>query len=270
MRWLPTNVRIRIDGGVEFLSYINNQHPVKYQATYESIALGFRAMVPLFERVTTGLRGPKPISYIPSLFDLSKPTGNLPLPAIVSLRGSVVQAVFALHEWSWDPMADEPVGTSEWDGTDDAVLTVGHMVVQTENVSTARLAFCQNLQSTVTSFGGRPEPQWEDAGSIACLDNRCIVHPGYYQHQIKLAERVDATTPSSIRLLTISLLDPKKPVVSTSEVPPQRLDWIQEAILQPISRSRGLPVDLERRIMEMLGVGMSVDEARRHRAAMRV
>ncbi|KAJ2054654.1 hypothetical protein GGI08_004482 [Coemansia sp. S2] len=57
--WLPTDFYINDDGSVTIPSYINNLHPVRYAALYQTISKVFAKFVPLLEQVTTDVIHPR-------------------------------------------------------------------------------------------------------------------------------------------------------------------------------------------------------------------
>lgn len=59
-QWLPTDVEVGDDGGVTFLSYVNNVHPVKHRELAGVLPDLFGRVLPLFENVLTDLRHPRP------------------------------------------------------------------------------------------------------------------------------------------------------------------------------------------------------------------
>ncbi|KAJ2017075.1 hypothetical protein GGI08_003946 [Coemansia sp. S2] len=59
MCWLPTDFHVNDDGSVTIPSYINNLHPVRYAALYQTISKIFAKFVPLLEQVTTDVIHPR-------------------------------------------------------------------------------------------------------------------------------------------------------------------------------------------------------------------
>ncbi|MGY5035974.1 DUF4246 domain-containing protein [Streptomyces sp. 900116325] len=60
-QWLPTDVKVGDDGGVSFLSYVNNVHPVEHHELASVLTDLFGRMLPLLENVLTDLRHPRPL-----------------------------------------------------------------------------------------------------------------------------------------------------------------------------------------------------------------
>ncbi|KAJ2834301.1 hypothetical protein GGI24_000451 [Coemansia furcata] len=57
--WLPTDFNVNEDGSVTIRSYINNLHPIRYAALYQSISKVFAKFVPLLEQVATDMVHPR-------------------------------------------------------------------------------------------------------------------------------------------------------------------------------------------------------------------
>ncbi|MFD5289214.1 DUF4246 domain-containing protein [Streptomyces rochei] len=60
-QWLPTDVDVSDDGGVTFRSYVNNVHPEDHRELASVLPDLFARMRPLWERVLTDLRHPRPL-----------------------------------------------------------------------------------------------------------------------------------------------------------------------------------------------------------------
>ncbi|KAJ1825254.1 hypothetical protein LPJ60_000095 [Coemansia sp. RSA 2675] len=57
--WLPTDFDVKEDGSVTIRSYINNLHPTRYAALYQTISSVFAKFVPLLEQVATDVIYPR-------------------------------------------------------------------------------------------------------------------------------------------------------------------------------------------------------------------
>ncbi|MGW6978880.1 DUF4246 domain-containing protein [Streptomyces sp. NPDC054932] len=60
-QWLPTDVDVSDDGDVAFRSYVNNVHPETHQELASVLPDLFARMLPLWEKVLTDLRHPRPL-----------------------------------------------------------------------------------------------------------------------------------------------------------------------------------------------------------------
>ncbi|MGQ5637760.1 MULTISPECIES: DUF4246 domain-containing protein [unclassified Streptomyces] len=60
-QWLPTDVDVSDDGDVSFRSYVNNLHPETHQELASVLPDLFARFLPLWEKVLTDLRHPRPL-----------------------------------------------------------------------------------------------------------------------------------------------------------------------------------------------------------------
>ncbi|MQY10180.1 hypothetical protein SRB5_02870 [Streptomyces sp. RB5] len=76
-QWLPADVTVDADGSAAFTSYVNNVHPQEHADLAAVLPDLFSRMVPLWERVLTDLRHPRPlrIDYDPWGWYSQRPTG---------------------------------------------------------------------------------------------------------------------------------------------------------------------------------------------------
>ena len=51
------------------------------------------------------------------------------------------------------------------------------------------------------------------------------------QHRVSSLQLVDPTKPGHRRFIALWLVDPTRRIISTANVPPQRLDWYMESLL---------------------------------------
>nr|WP_323378874.1 DUF4246 domain-containing protein [Streptomyces smaragdinus] len=60
-QWLPTDVEVNDEGAATFRSYVNNVHPEDHRELAAVLPDVFARMVPLWEKVLTDLRNPRPV-----------------------------------------------------------------------------------------------------------------------------------------------------------------------------------------------------------------
>jgi len=72
------------------------------------------------------------------------------------------------------------------------------------------------------------DPAVQCSGSIRCQAGRVIMFPSTVQHRMTKFELKDKSKPGSIRCLVFYLVDPNIRIISTANIPPQRLDWTLE------------------------------------------
>lgn len=72
------------------------------------------------------------------------------------------------------------------------------------------------------------EPAIQCSGSIRCGVGRSVIFPSIIQHRLTGFELKDKTKPGTTRAVVFYLVDPNIRIISTANVPPQRLDWTLE------------------------------------------
>ncbi|CAI7567598.1 unnamed protein product, partial [Penicillium glandicola] len=72
------------------------------------------------------------------------------------------------------------------------------------------------------------EPAIQYPGSICANVGRVVMYPSTIQHKFTRFELRDKTKPGHARAMVFFLVDPNIRIISTANVPPQRLDWTKE------------------------------------------
>ncbi len=65
-------------------------------------------------------------------------------------------------------------------------------------------------------------------GHVVAEEDKCVAFPNVYQHRVDAFELADAGKPGYRKILCFFLVSPTARVVSTSDVPPQQRDWVDE------------------------------------------
>jgi hypothetical protein len=158
------------------------------------------------------------------------------------------------------------------------------------NVTTSQLAFRHQVdsdESMVDIYYPQNHDEWleeifgcenwasaiQNIGSVVTSEDRLLTWPNVLQHQVQPFEIEDPTKPGHRKILALFLVDPHIRVISTSRVPPQRLDWWTEATLEeepspPLESVLGnafyeLPTELKTRILkEVDDFPISLEEAK--------
>ncbi|KAF5323948.1 hypothetical protein D9611_008280 [Ephemerocybe angulata] len=139
-----------------------------------------------------------------------------------------------------------------------------------ENISPSSLSFRQ--QSIVPERGEIHYPQnyheWlpevfgidtetdsiQVLGSVDTREGRVITFPNILQHQVQPFKLEDPTKPGHRKIMALFLVDPHTSIISTADVPPQRLDWWAEEVpakegdVQDADALTKLPNELKQRI----------------------
>ncbi|KAI9140256.1 hypothetical protein BKA69DRAFT_1081054 [Paraphysoderma sedebokerense] len=177
-QWLPSEFAVSPEGRVTIDSYINNLHPRKHKELYHILAAIFEQFVPLFERVLTDLRNPRPLRIdvdpfgwyeSPPEFDNEEDEDAYeeymvsrepkepgvpefeapPLPkTVVNLRGSQLQVIVKLANIELTP-ENPKYGGGIWhvEGMkNESIVASGIYYYSSSNISESRLSFRQAIR----------------------------------------------------------------------------------------------------------------------------
>lgn len=114
-------------------------------------------------------------------------------------------------------------------------------IISADNIEEPYMDFRNNIEtSTLAEVDHEPndfvwlrevfglengEPALQRTGSIRCGVGRTLIFPSIIQHRLTGFELKDKTKPGSMRALVFYLVDPNIRIISTANIPPQRLDW---------------------------------------------
>ncbi|KAF9154000.1 hypothetical protein BG015_002143 [Linnemannia schmuckeri] len=196
-------------------------------------------------------------------YDL-KNTGK-PLQVIVKLANIELTPENPKYEggtWHVEGMANENIVAS------------GIYYYHTENISDSRLNFRIQVQEPgyeqSDDNGVRHMYDlWNDGPLVQYLDgvvtkqDRCLVFPNIYQHQVQPFTLDDTTKPGSRKILVFFLVNPEEPVLSTTNVPPQQKAWATEDYMKVVAQK--LPPELVHEIDLLVDWPMELEEAKKHR-----
>lgn len=216
------------------------------------------------------VRLPQPIKipeFVPhdDLPRYSLKTVGKPLQVIVKLANIELTPENPVYEggtWHVEGMANENI------------VATGIYYYDTENIVDSRLMFRIQIkepkyeQSDDRGTEHLYDVMNEDAlvqylDGITTQQDRCVVFPNIYQHQVQSFGLADRTKPGSRKLLAFFLVNPEEPVMSTTFVPPQQKEWDNRVFLAELSDR--LPPEVLREIDQLVDWLMDLEEAKRHR-----
>ncbi|KAM0791914.1 hypothetical protein ACM66B_004168 [Microbotryomycetes sp. NB124-2] len=136
----------------------------------------------------------------------------------------------------------------------EEIVASGILYYDEDNISESRLAFrgtfdqeelpyeqCDN-RGVKTVFGIEDEGAiLQDYGSLITKGGRAIAFPNIYQHCVAPFELQDKSRPGHRKILVFFLVDPLKRIPSTSDVPPQQLEWVSTELEKPRAKADTLP-----------------------------
>ncbi|KAF5323842.1 hypothetical protein D9611_008231 [Ephemerocybe angulata] len=144
---------------------------------------------------------------------------------------------------------------------------------QSPNINYEDVDYPQNYHEWLPQVFGlsNEEDTIQYLGSVDTREGRLITFPNVLQHQVQPLKLADPTKPGHRKILALFLVDPHTSVISTADIPPQRLEWWSEELL---SKEQGrdadaltnLPNELKVQIFSGVeGFPIGMDEAKEQR-----
>jgi hypothetical protein len=100
-------------------------------------------------------------------------------------------------------------------------------------------------------------------GSVLTRAGRALFFPNLFQHHVSPFRLADPSRPGHRKIVALFLVDPKIPVISTANVPPQRQNWWKGAMAkEPLAK---LPAELKNMVNEHVDFPYGKAEADRLR-----
>ena len=102
-------------------------------------------------------------------------------------------------------------------------------------------------------------------GGVVCRQGRLLTFPNILQHRVSPFSLADRSKPGHRKILALFLVDPHVRIISTANVPPQRVDWGKEKcdLVQGLLSS-WLPIEMQQIILRegALEPLMTMEEAK--------
>ena len=201
-----------------------------------------------------------------------------------SLKGRKIQVIVKLANIVLTP-EDPTYAGGAWhvEGmANENIVATGLYYYACENITESRLDFRVTVgtyngyrmphqqddhRGYVVMYGfGRDDQQNQNIGHIVAEENKCIAFPNIYQHHVDGFQLADPTKPGYRKILCFFLVNPETEILSTTNVPPQREDWLKEEV-EKVPAMQRLPVELFDMIMSYVKQDViSREKAEEHRA----
>lgn len=155
---------------------------------------------------------------------------------------SGVQIIFKLTNIHLTP--EKPVYSGKgWlveGALNDRIVATALYYYEDENIMDSKVSFRQALDSesiriippsnqyeSLERYLGvmSDEEPFQKLGDVLTPEGRLLAFPNVFQHKMKPLELRDPTKPGYQKILTMFLVEPSLPVLSTAVVPPQQRDW---------------------------------------------
>ena len=94
------------------------------------------------------------------------------------------------------------------------------------------------------------DPVIQKLGDIGLKEGRTIVFPNIFQHRLNGFSLDDASKAGHLGILTLQLVDPNRPIMSTAMVPCQRRDWWASMIKRQCPTFWRLPTEIWDKIVD--------------------
>ncbi|KAF4303366.1 putative duf1665 domain containing protein [Botryosphaeria dothidea] len=156
-------------------------------------------------------------------------------------KESGLQIIFKLANIHLTPENPE-YNSSNWHvegALNEHICATAIYYYDSENIGPSHLAFRQSIDSedmimrpeqneyssTCAYFGiENEEAAIQNLGKVSTHQGRLLAFPNIMQHQVQPFRLADPTKPGHRKILTMFLVDPHIPILSTANVPPQRKD----------------------------------------------
>ncbi|KIL58130.1 hypothetical protein M378DRAFT_341318, partial [Amanita muscaria Koide BX008] len=106
------------------------------------------------------------------------------------------------------------------------------------------------------------EAAFQYIGSVDTREGRLITFPNILQHRVQPFKLADSTRPGHRKILALFLVDPNAKVISTANVPSQRLDWWCESFEAKQTGLGRLPLELQDFVFEQVDFPISMKMAK--------
>jgi len=185
---------------------------------------------------------PLPDQFDHRVYDSSMPRGG----HSYSLKGRDLQVIVKMSSIFLTP--DNP----HYDGgkwhlegmANENIVATGIYYYSIENITTSKLAFRtyfteEDFQYDQNEYAGLEAVygfrnyvdlpvQW--AGELEAREGLLVSFPNFAQHQVQKFQLADPTKPGHRKILCFFLIDPEKPMLSTSKVPQQNSEWFMHQL----------------------------------------
>ncbi|KAF9040865.1 hypothetical protein BJ165DRAFT_1350839 [Panaeolus papilionaceus] len=300
-QWLPCEVDIS-GSNAKITSYINNLHPITHKSLYDLIEKVIDVSIPLWDSTLSLVlqqnEVPRRISYdgdydIDNINKVVLPEPNpfSPVKRVLktNLReqfgSSGLQVVVKLANIELSPEKPEYSGGS-WhlEGQlNEHICATSIYYYSNENITPSTLCFRQQVHTSTAEqakykqeFHGwlrliygaaQGDAAVQFLGGVATPQNRLLTFPNVLQHQVQPFKLADPTKKGHRKILALFLVDPSIKVISTANVPCQRVDWWKEEMHRVPSGLDKLPVELKDEVFNEVFKGVedfpiSLEEAK--------
>eukprot|EP01067_Filipodium_phascolosomae_P004228 Filipodium_phascolosomae@DN273_c0_g1_i1.p1 len=205
-----------------------------------------------------------------------------PRPKVkVNLKGRDLQVVVKLANIELDPKdAHYPGGAWHVEGMrNENIIATGLYYYVVDNITESRLQFREAVEdpgyeqgdeSGVMAIYGLSDGDKmnRNLGYVVAKEGRCLAFPNTLQHCVQPFDISDKVHPANRKILAFFLINPCTKIPSTSEIPPQQMDWYKYALRKVVStpnKRSFIPEFAVNLICDYLDFPISWEKAKEHR-----
>lgn len=245
-QWLPSEFQIYPNKKVKIISYINNLDRKEHSDLYISIEQIFEQFLPHFE----------------NLLGLNLEGNCQVITKIANIIVSPQDKVYEGGVWHLEGMNYENI------------IATGIYYYEVDNIKNSYLEFRKLLQEPIyypqdghdyvkKKYGLYDGDQLNKyLGKISTSESgRCIVFPNYIQHKVSDFELVNKNKTGIRKILVFFLIDPKKRITSTADVPIQQRHLVKKNMME--KNDHNIPEELIDSILDNMHL-MTEEDAQNH------
>ncbi|BBN14876.1 hypothetical protein MPTK1_6g15240 [Marchantia polymorpha subsp. ruderalis] len=263
-QWLPAEFHVDADGRVTIESYINNLDESVHGDLYRALELLFEIFVPLFEKVQVDAEE----------LDLR----DRRLQVIVKAANYVVQPFGHVYEGSWhvEGMSHEHiVATGIYYYSTSACLRDAGLEFRRERNEEEDYPQVDQFDWSMQDRDDFPIldglTMTIPLGAVPTVPERLLVFPNGLQHKVSGLKNESPDEVGVRKIVVFFLVDPDCEIISTKHVRPQQWEPLVPGLVNTMSlvvkrvSGRSFPLPIIQEIVSRAKIGLTEEEARRHR-----
>jgi len=190
--------------------------------------------------------------------ELCKDRGLQVIVKMASIELTPEKPEFPVGSWHVEGMMNERIVGTALYYLDSENVTPTHLSfrMQTTEMDSVMTkcdqdyyGYFQRLFGTDLSHGGH---RIQNFGNVETREGRLLAFPNVFQHRVSGFSLQDRTKPGHRRFIAIWLVDPRQRIISTANVPPQRMDWWAEAAFGSGTGSNNPKGEMPPEILQLL------------------
>ena len=263
-QWIPCDALVNLDGQVEILSYINGLHPFEHRPLYPVIGKILEYFIPLWNEVLRDVLTKPSYNenrlrdelrslicydvgegvFASAITSFKNEPYETPIEEFLNdfvpperstykLNGKQIQVIVKIASIELTP--EKPLYKGSWhiEGAPrENIVATGIYYFAEENIKPSSLQFREALGDPDDTDIQNPlgfgfaEMANQYLGSVSTHQGRLLAFPNINQHCVSPVELNDRSKPGFRKILVFFLVNPTVDIVSSSRIPPGRVDWV--------------------------------------------